>query len=699
MLKVRLDRVVPDIAMADFHGCLIQYNDLDIDRKLGKGSFGIIYKGSLHGEDVAIKRLKVDESMLVAAFAEFRREVWLMSALSHPCITNLKGYSMKPLSMVMELVSGGDLWGYLHDEEAPLDWQIRYKLAIDMARGMAFLHSINPPLLHRDLKSPNVLVCTRRPKPGEKVMAKIADFGLSSRMFLESYQDRAVENPTWCAPEVMQRQPYTEKADVYSYGIMLWELITREQPFAEYTFQYQVEDDVIRGLRPDIPASTPAFFADLTRKCWHAKPVERPAFHDIVHMLEAEISTQFGADFLYCINPDVETKAPAQGDHPSSAAEASSGPRVTKTMAQEMELGTNGFATSLLLMKRQVWVGLSTGNMMVFSSDSGQLLTLLHHSRSSHETTCLVEMNDMVLSGSSDGYVSLWRPEEWKPQDMEEKAVGGEVMMDKASLDRLTKKDTASLKRSVVGIRKGITGTGKNKKLKKLWTELKRGNVYIYKAKSDKYPFFKQSLRGAKATKMENQRIEIFFNSDLCLSFVAKTEADGEMWVSEINKVAARSQESNALVSTKEVVFSGSNKRISCMIKIESEVLVGCGSDRISVLDENLNHKFEINLQVPRKHLTPTERVVVHDMKLVDDALWVAAHKFIIRLNPRRNFEQINILGPCPDVVQQLALNGNGAHARVFSLLQVCICVILAQRLAHSCFGFRMGESDRGTLG
>jgi serine/threonine protein kinase len=98
------------------------------------------------------------------------------------------------------------------------------------------------------------------------------------------------------APEILQKNPYTEKADVYSYGVMLWEILTRKLPFDSYTFQHQVEDDVIRGIRPDIPEDCPPVYMKLIRDCWDANPRVRPSFHTIVEILVKMIHDDIGED-------------------------------------------------------------------------------------------------------------------------------------------------------------------------------------------------------------------------------------------------------------------------------------------------------------------------------------------------------------------------------------------------------------------
>lgn len=91
-------------------------------------------------------------------YGDFRQEVWLMSGLVHPNVVSLMGYCTEPYAMVMDFVACGDLYGFLHDEKSLVDWPIRLKIALDIAKGMEFLHTLTPPLLHRDLKSPNILL-------------------------------------------------------------------------------------------------------------------------------------------------------------------------------------------------------------------------------------------------------------------------------------------------------------------------------------------------------------------------------------------------------------------------------------------------------------------------------------------------------------------------------------------------------------
>ncbi|KAL6078168.1 Myotubularin-like phosphatase domain, variant 2 [Balamuthia mandrillaris] len=167
---VRLDKIAPDLALVQLQKFKVDYEkDLMIEELIGEGGYAYVYKATYKGEPVAVKRLKTKEEsgMLgeeaenarLDAFTEFRREVWVMSGLDHPNIVPLRGFSLEPCCIVTEFMQHGSLYSYLHDEKsANLSWALRFKIAKDIAKGCAFLHGCSPPVLHRDLKSPNILV-------------------------------------------------------------------------------------------------------------------------------------------------------------------------------------------------------------------------------------------------------------------------------------------------------------------------------------------------------------------------------------------------------------------------------------------------------------------------------------------------------------------------------------------------------------
>lgn len=165
------------------------------------------------------------------------------------------------------------------------------RIAIDVSRAMDYLHTREPPLAHLDLKSLNILISSYQ--SDALIVAKVADFGLT-RVLAPSFKLRNIFNPTWVAVEVLKGEQYNEMADVYSYAIVLYELYTRQFPFHEYE-EFRslppivMEEAIINGLRPSIPASCPPHYASLISRCWDENPSNRPTF-DII---EAELTSIF----------------------------------------------------------------------------------------------------------------------------------------------------------------------------------------------------------------------------------------------------------------------------------------------------------------------------------------------------------------------------------------------------------------------
>jgi len=188
---------------------------------------------------------------------------------------------MDPLCLVTEYLSCGDLYHFIHNPANKLDWPLRLKIASDIASGMSFLHSAKPPIIHRDLKTPNVLLASTIVK--SEAVAKVSDFGLSGA--IQTVSNMEVSNPRWLAPEVMQKDEPTEKADVYSFGVILWELLVRDDFFGDTQFNNEIEKRVIAGKRPPIPADTTPAYSSLIQACWANNPKTRPTFKEIKAML------------------------------------------------------------------------------------------------------------------------------------------------------------------------------------------------------------------------------------------------------------------------------------------------------------------------------------------------------------------------------------------------------------------------------
>ncbi|KAF5459883.1 hypothetical protein F2P56_019795 [Juglans regia] len=207
-------------------------SQLLIGNKFASGRHSRIYRGIYKQRDVAIKLIsqpEEDENLAAMLEEQFISEVALLFRLRHPNIITFVAACKKPpvFCIITEYLAGGSLRKYLHHQEphsVPLNLVL--KLALNIAHGMQYLHSRG--ILHRDLKSENLLL-------GEDMCVKVADFGISC---LESQCGSAkgfTGTYRWMAPEMIKEKHHTKKVDVYSFGIVLWEIITALTPFDNMT--------------------------------------------------------------------------------------------------------------------------------------------------------------------------------------------------------------------------------------------------------------------------------------------------------------------------------------------------------------------------------------------------------------------------------------------------------------------------------
>ncbi|KAE8977233.1 hypothetical protein PR001_g25186 [Phytophthora rubi] len=255
----------------------INFNEITLGRMIGEGAFGKVHEGKWRGKSVAVKLL-ICQDLRSDILNEFQSEVEIMSVLRHPNICRLLGACMEPphRALVVELLQRGSLWGVLRMNRKSIDQEMRSRFIYDTAKGMSYLHHFERPILHRDLKSPNLLV-------DKNFNIKLSDFGLARVKAHVQTMTGNCGTVQWMAPEVLGNQKYTEKADVFSFGIVIWEIVTGECPYDGMS-QIQAALGVLnRNLRPNIPRECPPFFSRLMKACWNRQPELRPSFPHIVN--------------------------------------------------------------------------------------------------------------------------------------------------------------------------------------------------------------------------------------------------------------------------------------------------------------------------------------------------------------------------------------------------------------------------------
>ena len=262
----------------------IKVEDVKFGDRVGIGSFGEVYRGMWRGTEVAIKKL-IDQDITKESKQEFLGEVSIMRRLRHPNIVLFMGVitTQDNLAIVTEFLPRGSLFKLLHRSGIQLDLRRRLRMAEDVAKGMHYLHTCNPMIVHRDLKSPNLLV-------DRNWCVKVTDFGLSRMKhstFLSTKSNAGT--PEWMAPEVLRSEPANEKSDIYSYGIILYELLTGKVPWEGLNAMQVVGAVAFQDKRLAVPEGIHPRIAELMTQCWHSKPSERPSFFDILGVLREVI--------------------------------------------------------------------------------------------------------------------------------------------------------------------------------------------------------------------------------------------------------------------------------------------------------------------------------------------------------------------------------------------------------------------------
>ncbi|KAK7252150.1 hypothetical protein RIF29_35906 [Crotalaria pallida] len=263
----------------------VDLSKLFVGNRFAHGAHSRLYYGKYNKEPVAVKIISVpddDENGMLASRLEnqYIREVTFLSRLHHPNVIKFVAACRRPsvYFVVTELLSEGSFRAYLHKlEKKTISLQKLIAFALDIARGMEYIHSQG--VIHRDLKPENVLI-------NEDFHLNIADFGIACE---EAYCDLLADDPgtyRWMAPEMIKRKSYGRKVDVYSFGLILWEMLTGTIPYEDMTPIQAAFAVVNKNLRPVIPVNCPPAMGALIEQCWSLNPDKRPEFWQIVKVLE-----------------------------------------------------------------------------------------------------------------------------------------------------------------------------------------------------------------------------------------------------------------------------------------------------------------------------------------------------------------------------------------------------------------------------
>jgi len=279
----------------------IPYQDIKLGEFVGRGTYGVVFQAVWNKKGVAVKSIGDRNG------SGTPKEVSILSKVQHPHIIDFYGYSEKNnhIFLVMEYADCGSLYDIIHrsnSEYGAVEYTPAHVLnwGLQCAEAMDYLHTRTPKaIIHRDLKPSNILLSH------DCEIVKICDFG-EARTF-NTVMTAGSGTPLWMAPEVINSTKYTEKCDVYSFGIILWEMISRKKPYYDLEVEGQgIFLAVYKGLRPSTLTNVPDGLNVLMKSCWDEYAKDRPSFNELSRFLRLAFSYVHEGDeeFFQLIHED-----------------------------------------------------------------------------------------------------------------------------------------------------------------------------------------------------------------------------------------------------------------------------------------------------------------------------------------------------------------------------------------------------------
>ncbi|CAF3328149.1 unnamed protein product [Rotaria sp. Silwood2] len=264
----------------------IPYYDLLQEECIGQGGFADVFRGRWlsQDKDVAIKIIRI-QYLGEKAKKDFIKEISTMHQICHKHVLKMYGACMEPekYALVVEYMTLGSLYDVLKQQTIELTWNDRWVIAFQVTKGINYLHTLPRPIIHRDIKSHNVLLAEN----AGNILVKIGDFGLAKvrhETSKQSIHGPLVGTLPWKAPELLKMGRHTEASDIYAIGIVFWELASGREPY-EDADDSMISVFVKEGGRLNIPENIPPWFVELITKSWAQEPKQRPTCQDLITSL------------------------------------------------------------------------------------------------------------------------------------------------------------------------------------------------------------------------------------------------------------------------------------------------------------------------------------------------------------------------------------------------------------------------------
>ncbi|ETO79507.1 TKL protein kinase, variant [Phytophthora nicotianae P1976] len=275
----------------------IPRDKVQTEKLISRGSFGEVYAGIFNGQQVAVKMLLSASRDNITLVNEFLAEAKMTATMDHPHIVSFVGVawdSLTDLCVVLEYMDGGELRSLLNsylESKKPVGFdREKATIALQVCHALTYLHSLMPSIIHRDLKSRNILL-------DKNMQAKLSDFGIS-RERLDRTMTAGVGTSLWMAPEVMLGEHYDDKADMFSFGVVLSELDVHTMPYArvskdnlgssgrEMASVTLFQKIALGTVQVEFSDASPRSIEELGRACMNIDPSERPSAAEAMYRLQ-----------------------------------------------------------------------------------------------------------------------------------------------------------------------------------------------------------------------------------------------------------------------------------------------------------------------------------------------------------------------------------------------------------------------------
>jgi serine/threonine protein kinase len=266
--------------------------ELDWGEHIGAGHTCDVFRGHYSGKEVAIKQFRANKGNVHDE--SLAREIAVMCLVRHPNIVLLYGVitTEPPLQIIMEYCHGGSCFELLHQQrKIKPTWSQMLKMCLHVAVAMDYLHRFNPCIIHRDLKSLNILLDQPLIDARSAPITKVADFGLARMLDNQSAEPLTLGVGTnqWMAPEIVCGSRYDEKVDVYSFAMVLYEITCKKIPFLNEQ-PMELRRLVLAGKRPDLShmaSQCPGCIRELIQVCWAGNARKRPPFKEVCQVINS----------------------------------------------------------------------------------------------------------------------------------------------------------------------------------------------------------------------------------------------------------------------------------------------------------------------------------------------------------------------------------------------------------------------------